>query len=238
MSGLQSLSIIFLAALIHASFQLSVSVLTLISGHSLSAKYSNKRALSLASSFILGVILMIFLLLSSLSWVFMQIFQGVIPEYLWSIVCGILLGLAIAVWLFYYRREKGTSLWIPRDFAEYLTNRTKSTKTIAEAFGLGVSSVLGEILFIIGPLMIAVLALTKLSGPMQVAGVLIYTLISVAPLLIVLSLVGGGYSLSKIQKWREKNKYFLQFIAGLGLIIASFFVYANEIIGRFNMVVS
>jgi len=65
----------------------------------------------------------------------MQIFQGVIPEYLWSIVCGILLGLAIAVWLFYYRREKGTSLWIPRDFAEYLTNRTKSTKTIAEAFG-------------------------------------------------------------------------------------------------------
>lgn len=238
MSGLQSLSIIFLAALIHASFQLSVSVLTLISGHSLSAKYSNKRALSLASSFILGVILMIFLLLSSLSWVFMQIFQGVIPEYLWSIVCGILLGLAIAVWLFYYRREKGTSLWIPRDFAEYLTNRTKSTKTIAEAFGLGVSSVLGEILFIIGPLMIAVLALTKLSGPMQVAGVLIYTLISVAPLLIVLFLVGGGYSLSKIQKWREKNKYFLQFIAGLGLIIASFFVYANEIIGRFNMVVS
>jgi len=73
---------------------------------------------------------------------------------------------------------------------------------------------------------------------MQVAGVLIYTLISVAPLLIVLFLVGGGYSLSKIQKWREKNKYFLQFIAGLGLIIASFFVYANEIIGRFNMVVS
>jgi len=135
MNSLQSLSIIFLAALIHASFQLSVSVLTLISGHSLSAKYSNKRALSLASSFILGVILMIFLLLSSLSWVFMQIFQGVIPEYLWSIVCGILLGLAIAVWLFYYRREKGTSLWIPRDFAEYLTNRTKSTKTIAEAFG-------------------------------------------------------------------------------------------------------
>jgi len=238
MSSLQSLSIILLAALIHASFQLSVSVLTLISGHSLSAKYSNKRALSLASSFVLGVILMIFLLLSSLSWVFMQIFQGVIPEYLWSIVCGILLGLAIAVWLFYYRREKGTSLWIPRDFAEYLTNRTKSTKTIAEAFGLGVSSVLGEILFIIGPLMIAVLALTKLSGSMQVAGVLIYTLISVTPLLIVLSLVGGGYSLSKIQKWREKNKYFLQFIAGLGLIIASFFIYANEIIGRFNMVVS
>lgn len=238
MNSLQSLSIIFLAALIHASFQLSVSVLTLISGHSLSAKYSHKRALSLASSFVLGVILMIFLLLSSLSWVFAQIFQEVVPEYIWSIACGILVGLAIAVWLFYYRREKGTSLWIPRDFAEYLTNRTKATKTIAEAFGLGLSSVLGEILFIIGPLIIAFLALTKLSGTMQVVGVLSYTLISVAPLLIVLSLVGGGFSLSKIQKWRENNKYFLQFIAGLGLIIASFFIYVNEIVESFSKVIS
>jgi len=237
MNSLQSLSIILLAALIHASFQLSVSVLTLISGHSLSAKYSHKRTLSLSSSFILGVILMIFLLLSSLSWIIMQFFQGVVQEYVWAVVCGMLLGLAIAVWLFYYRREKGTSLWIPRDFAEYLTNRTKATKTIAEAFGLGLSSVLGEILFIIGPLLITTLVLTKLSNNMQIVGVLIYTLVSTMPLLIVWLLVDGGYSLSKIQKWREKNKYFLQFIAGLGLIIASFFIYANEIVGNFSRMI-
>lgn len=238
MDSLQSLSIIFLAALIHASFQLSVSVLTLISGHSLSAKYSHKRTLNLSSGFILGVILMILLLFLSTSWIFIQVFQGPIPEYLWSIVCGILVGLAIAIWLFYYRREKGTSLWIPRDFAEYLTNRTKATKTVAEAFGLGLSSVLGEILFIVGPLLVAVLALTKLPAHMQILGVLVYTFISVTPLLFVLALVGGGYSLSKIQRWRENNKYFLQFIAGFGLLIASFFIYANEIIENFNRVIS
>jgi len=40
---------------------------------------------------------------------------------------------------------------------------------------------------------------------MQVAGVLIYTLISVAPLLIVLFLVGGDYSLKQNTKNGEKK---------------------------------
>lgn len=238
MNSPQALAVIMLAAMIHASFQLSVSVLTLINGHSLSAKCSRRRLMNLSSSFVLGAGLMVFLLISSLSWIILEMFHGEVPNYIWSVACGILLGIAIAIWLFYYRREKGTALWIPRDFAEYLTNRTKKTKSISEAFGLGLSSVLAEILFIVGPLLIAGLALTKVSQSMRMAGVLIYVLISVAPLLVVWSLVGGGYSLSKIQRWREKNKYFLQFAAGFGLIIASFFVYANEIVSNLSRTIS
>jgi hypothetical protein len=37
--------------------------------------------------------------------------------------------------------------------------------------------------------------------------------------------------LSRIQRWREANKHFLQFAAGSGLLILGFFVYVNEFLG-------
>lgn len=225
-----SLAIIILAALVHASFQLSVSMLTLMSGHSLSAKQSFRKLNDLTASFVLGAGLITMLLVSSTAWTLLRITNGEVSGYVWAIACGILLGTAISVWLFYYRRGKGTTLWIPRDFAEYLTNRTKKTRSTGEAFGLGISSVLGEILFIAAPVIITSLALIQMTPAWQLAGSFIYLLISISPLLTIRILIGGGFSLSKIQRWREKNKYFLQFTAGAGLIILSFFVYASEII--------
>lgn len=225
-----SLAIIILASLVHASFQLSVSMLTLMSGHSLSIKQSFKKLNDLTASFVLGAGIITMLLVSSTAWMFLRITNGEVSGYIWAIACGILLGTAMSVWLFYYRRGKGTTLWIPRDFAEYLTNRTKKTRSIGEAFGLGVSSVLGEILFIAAPVITASLALIQMTPSWQLAGSFIYLIISILPLLIIRILIGGGLSLSKIQRWREKNKYFLQFTAGAGLIILSFFVYASEII--------
>jgi hypothetical protein len=143
-----------------------------------------------------------------------------------------LVGIAVSVWMFYYRREKGTTLWIPRGMAEYLTERTKSTKLSAEAFGLGLSSVFGELLFIIAPLTVAALALVQLPSIWQLTGIAIYAVISLLSLLIVWVLISSGHKLSSIQKWRESNKYFLQFAAGSGLIILSVFVYTSQVLGN------
>lgn len=225
-----SLAIVAFAALIHASFQLSVSVLTLLSGHSIGAKKSRARVLSLTASFVTGAGVMTLLLLAFASLVFLHIFGIEVPLLVWAVVCGLVLGIGIAVWLFYYRKGKsGTELWIPRGFAKHLSERSKATHHSSEAFSLGLTSVIAEFLFIIPCLAIAALVIINLPGGWQLVALGIYTFISLIGLLLVWSLVGSGKSLSNIQKWREKNKHFLQFSAGSALVVLGFFVYVNEI---------
>src|SRR5664279_4822939 len=103
-----SLAIIAFAALIHASFQLSVSVLTLLSAHTIGAKHSQSKLLHLTTSFLFGAGLMTVLLLSFISLSLLNIFGSDTPQIVWAIACGMLGGVAISIWLFYYRHEKGT----------------------------------------------------------------------------------------------------------------------------------
>lgn len=230
MNVISSLAIIALAALVHASFQLSVSVLTLLSGHAIGAKTAHAKLLRLTSGFVAGVAVMTLLLLSFISLLVQYGFGTQVPMLAWAVVCGLLLGLGVAVWLFYYRREKGTSLWVPRGLARYLNNRSKATRRSAEAFSLGLTSVVMELLFIVAPMIVSALVLVRLSAVWQLAGLGLYTVISLFSLLIVWGLIGGGHTLSGIQKWREDNKRFLQFAAGSGLLVLGFYVYVDQVV--------
>lgn len=227
---ISSLAIIALAALIHTSFQLSVSVFTLLSGHAIGARTAHAKVLRLTSGFLIGVAAMTMLIVSSLSFLFQHLFVTTTPPLVWAISCGLLLGLGVAVWAFYYRRGAGTSLWLPRGIARYLSVRSKSTTLGTEAFSLGMSSVIAEMLFIIAPIVVASLTLIRLEPLWQLAGIALYTIISLGSLFIVYILVGSGHKISRIQKWRERNKRFLQFAAGGGLLVLGFYVYVDQVI--------
>lgn len=231
MSTINYLAIIILAALIHASFQLSVSVLTLLSSHSIGAKRSNAKVLRLTFSFVLGAGIMTVLLLAFATLASINLFGDNVHAVIWAIVCGLALGVSLAIWLFYYRHQKGTMLWVPRGMARFLADRTKATKNSFESFGLGLTSILGELLFIAVPIIISALALTHLPSPWQLVGVIAYSIISLLPLVIVWVLISSGHWISHIQKWRENNKRFLQFAASCGLIVLAVFVYVNQIGG-------
>lgn len=225
------LSIIGLAGLVHSSFQLSVSTLTLMSGHSLGKEQSRSKLNRLMTSFVLGVFTMTsFLLIAFVTFATQALKYGQVPVLYWAGACGFLFGVGICVWLFYFRRNKGTSLWIPRHFAEYLTTRSKKTKRGAEAFGLGVSSVLGEVLFISAPVLAAAFVLTKFDFLSQILYGLAYVLISILFLVMVSVMVSRGHKITTIQKWREKNKYFLQFASGGSLLVLAFYIYVNEVV--------
>jgi hypothetical protein len=228
-----SLAIVALAALIHASFQLSVSVFTLLSGHAIGAKRSQAKVLRLGWGFIAGVGVMTLLVLSFISLLLLHSFSETgIPLVIWAMACGLVFGIGIAVWLFYFRKEKGTKLWIPRPMAEHLTNRSKATKHSVEAFSLGLTSVVGELVFIIPSMVVSALVLLELPSAWQLVGIAVYVVISLSGLVAVSSLIGSGHSISKIQKWREDNKRFLQFAAGSALIALSFFVYISKVIAE------
>jgi hypothetical protein len=184
----------------------------------------------LTSGFLGGVLVMTMLIISFTAFLFQHAFNTAVPPLAWAISCGLLFGLGIAVWAFYYRQGQGTSLWLPRGIAHYLDNRSKATRHSIEAFSLGMSSVVGELLFIIAPIIVASLALITLESHLQLIGITIYTVISLLSLLITFGLVGSGHKISRIQKWRENNKRFLQFTAGSGLLILGFYIYVDQVI--------
>lgn len=225
-----SLSIVLLAALTHASFQLSVSVLTLMSGHALGRRTAQRRLLNMIGGFIAGAIVMTVLLLSFSAYVFGLLFPYKIPLIIWAIGCGAVVGVGLSVWLFYYRRELGTVLWIPRGFARHLESRAKHTRSAAEAFSLGMTSIVSELLFVFAPIMLSALILLRLSPELQLLGVAMYATIALSPLMIIGLLIGRGRKISRIQRWRETNKHFLQFAAGGGLLILGTYVYSEFII--------
>lgn len=173
---------------------------------------------------------MTLLLLSFISLMLLSVFGADTPQIVWAMACGLLFGVGVAVWLFYYRKEKGTALWIPRPVASFLSERTKATKRSAEAFSLGLTGVIGEVIFIIAPIIVSALVLINLDPLWQLAGIGIYTVVSLLSLIIVWVLVGSGHKLSNIQKWRESNKYFLQFAAGSGMLILGFYVYVAQVV--------
>jgi uncharacterized membrane protein (DUF485 family) len=223
--------IIGVAALIHTSFQLGVSVLTLLSSHTIGKNRSHARLLRLTGSYVLGAGVMTTLLLSSLSFLLLTFFASTaVPLLLWAVTCGLLIGLGIAMWAFYYRKEQGTTLWLPRSLAHYLTDRTKATRLSAEAFSLGLSSVIAELLFIIGPLLVSALAILQLPQQWQLFGLALYVFISLLGLLFVTALIGSGHKISQIQRWREANKRFLQFAGGGGLLVLGVYVYVNVVV--------
>lgn len=231
MDYITSFIMIALAATIHASFQLSISTLTLMSGHSLGIQQSHQKLVSLVIFFVLGVIFMTFLLLTSGIYMANTIIHyGILQIVLWATACSALIIIGVAVWLFYFRPGKGTILWIPRFMAEYLTRRCSKTKSNGEAFSLGISSVVGEIIFLLAPIVVSILFIINMPIALQISGVALYILISVLPLVVVCILVNKQNKLSRIQKWREENKRFIQFMTGSIMLAVGFFVYASEVL--------
>lgn len=231
MNVVDSFAVIVLAGLVHACFQLSISVLTLMSGHAIGSGKAKNKLLGMTAGFVGGAGVMTVLLLSFVCLILTKLFGGDIPIILWTIGCGILVTSALSIWIFYYRRDKGTTLWVPRSIAKYITERAKATKLGGEAFGLGLSSVFGELLFIITPIFISSLVILQLpNSNWQLLAIGLYTLASMMPLIAVWMLINGGSSLGAIQKWRETNKHFLQFTSGIGLVVIALYLSVNEIL--------
>lgn len=231
MDAISPLATIALAGCIHASFQLSISTLTLLGTHAVGAKVTKIRLLKLIGGFALGTVLMTLLIVSCSALWLQAAFGTTVPSLAWTTMCGFLLGLSFAVWIFYYRREPGTSLWLPRGMARYILQRTKATKVTSEAFALGMASVVAELLFIAGPIIVTALILIELPPLWQLVGIAIYGLTSLLPFLFVTAKVAAGHNIAAIQRWRANNKGFLQFIAGCGLIVLAFCLYVNQVTG-------
>lgn len=228
--------VVIFAGLIHASFHLSVSVLTLLSGHTLSREKSHLKLLKLLTSFVFGAIFMTTILICGAAFILQGFNITHISSFLWMILVGLLVGTGLSVWLFYYTytngKKTGTEIWIPRNFAKFLNERARKTKHTAEAFSLGTSSVISEIIFILAPMLCVLFLIIDISPIYQLAAIALYAFTANLPTILIACLIGGGHTIAQIQIWRENNKRFLQFASGSGLIILAIFIYVFEVIPR------
>ncbi|MEK7621016.1 MAG: hypothetical protein AAB395_01545, partial [Patescibacteria group bacterium] len=155
--------VVAFAGLLHASFQLGVALLTMLSGHSLGSHRSFRRLMQLNIAYLFGASVITVLIFCGLAYLTL-LSVGQYIQYAWFVLAILNMTIGVSVMIFYYRRSKGTGLWIPESMAKYLNNRVKKTDRAAEAFSLGAGSVLAELPFLIGPLSLAVLYTLLLDG--------------------------------------------------------------------------
>lgn len=218
-------------AVLHASFQLATSVLTLISGHSLMHSKARTRLLRLNVAYIFGVLAMTGLLLTGITSALVVWFPFDDVSTLWSALTLAAIVVGTLVMTFYYRQGRGTRIWLPRAFATYLNERSKKTKNVIEAAALGITSVVAELPFT--AVLMVMTGLVLASSVMidnYLVIILLYCFIATLPLIVITTLLAGGHSLSSIQRWRENNKLFLQYASGIGILIAALFVWVNFIL--------
>ncbi len=210
------------ALFVHVCYQLSVSVLTHFSSHSLSRKTSDKRLLTLGFSYSLGVVVTTALIITALASIAQSIHGG--SQLLVTVVVGLAPFIGLATVLWYYRQGEGTRLWLPRPVAQYLLQRSKKTRSFLEATLLGAATVIGELPFLVGPLLFVTYLVAQTPSAGWFGWALLYSFVAALPLLVTTMYITSGHSVARAQKWRETNKSFLQWTSGITLIVLTLYL--------------
>lgn len=219
-------SVVVLAGLLHANFQLAVSVLTRLGAHVLGRndirRQHQRHLAKAAAAYAWGNFLMIGLLATGVTYV-LSALVTVPQKPLWVMLSllGGLTGLAV---LLIYRRDGGRRLWIPEALKNYLYERTKRSTTAAESLALGMVTGLAELPFIAAPLLFVAALLRGAPDLNRLAILLLYAAIASAPLFLLAAAMGAGQQISRLERWRESNRRFLQLSSALGLAVLSVYV--------------
>lgn len=207
---------------VHVCYQLSVSVLTHFSSHSLSRKTSDTRLLALGMSYSLGVILTTAVIITALASL-AQFVHGSSRLFV-AVVVGLAPFIGLATVLWYYRQGEGTRLWLPRSVATHLLERSKKTRSLLEATLLGAATVIGELPFLVGPILFITYLVAQLPSSEWFIWSLFYSTVAALPLLVTTTYLTSGHSIARVQKWRESNKSFLQWTSGIALVLLTIYL--------------
>lgn len=220
---------VFLAAVIHATLQLSLGALLLLYHASL-GKHVRKKTRFLVDSYISGMGMLVFLGVAATIFILDRYFEK--PLYIEEliIVVGMLVALAIAAWFFYYRRGKSTELWLPRSIARFIDKRAKTTNSNTEAFSLGVLTSLAEMPFTIVLFVVAANSILVLPHLYQILAVAMYTVITITPPVALRLAIRKGQTVVDIQRWRVKHKMFFRLLTGIGFLALGFFLFTFEVL--------
>lgn len=229
MSIIISLGIIVFAMLIVASLQLVPGVFLLFYHHAL-GRFSKAKASDFALFFMLGVeTISVFLFLSLYYLICIFFFDGVNTNNLilnWIII-GIMLALSLASIFFYYRRGKGTKLFLPRTYATVLNSDAKMVKNRSDAFLLGAFSGTFELIFTLPLYLLSSIEIIKIESygfPANLLAIL-FVFAPLIPLLASYSYFATNFNLADLIKNRFKVKPFIRFILSFSYFMIAILIF-------------
>ena len=219
MSIFLSVGVLILATLILCCLCLKPGILMLFYHHAF-GKNSQKRANYLSAYFILGSATAVGILLTV---VFMLTVDSAILHW---ILTGVLVALGILYFLFYFRRGRGTELFLSRKQARSLVATAAAAKSPSDAFMLGAMAEIPELIFSLPVYVALAVGLNWLNDQiLRTCLAIVAILCILAPLFITWGFLMGGRNLADLQRLRVKNKLFCRFfVAGCYFILAALLV--------------
>jgi hypothetical protein len=204
--------------------QLTPAIFTIFY-HYASGKKSRAKADDLTLSFVLGaetfntiMFLLLYIIYYTIFYNLGELKLGLFP---W-IMAGVFLALAFISFFFYYRKSRGTELYISRKIAKNLLLRAKDVKNRSDAFLLGCFSGTAELLFTMPLFIISVVISNHINfAPRALLHILLISSISI-PIFSYFLMYRGGYNFAEITRRRVKNKPFFRFIIPLAYLLLVF----------------
>ena len=148
------------------------------------------------------------------------------------ILAGILFGVGILFCRFYFRKGRGTELFLSRKIADSLLKNAKNAKKPSDIFMLGAMSEMPELIFTLPLYVILALSIGNFTDPiMRTSLGIVAVMASAFPFLLIWGFFKSGRNLAEIQRLRVKNKQFIRFfITGCYLIVMALLI-ATETVG-------
>ena len=223
MSDLLSIATIALAGIVQASLQLCLGGLILLY-HSSMGRHKRRKTRYLAKSYIWGAAAISFIIVCAGAFAIMQLMGTALRQEWMMIAIGALGACTLVMWLLYYRKGRGTELWVPKSISRYIARRARQTNDNVEAFSLGMLSAFAELPITIAIYFVVANCLLNTSMPMVAA--LVYVALVIMPMFILKLTVKSGQNVVAVQKWRIQNKAFLKIISGSGFAVLAMFIVA------------
>ena len=225
-----------LAIIIMTFMQLTPGVFALFYHYAI-GKMELKKASNLALFFILGVEIVaacMYLSAFYLTYVFFLGGTGLADGILAWVMAGVMVALGAASLTLYYRKGKGTMLFIPRWYAEALDQNARTVKTRTEAFLLGAFAGTAELVFTLPLYILTSIEIMRMEGGMALNDILtvIYILAPTFSLFLIHLRFYLGYNLADMMKMRVKDKPFVRVILTLSYLTIAALLICYRIGGR------
>lgn len=217
--------LLLVLAMVHSAFQLGISVLTLMSTHVLGRGKKAVRIRPMIATYGAVSILLTFCIMLIVIFGEILLLPPRSQATVWLILALITFAVGSIVMLRYHKPGKGTRLWIAGPIVRYFINRAERARSPLQSAKLASTAIITEL-----PLTLVIFAssalviIELLPADYYLTAIILYSLVVMLPLSIIATMIASGHKVSTIQRWRESNKYFIQYIAAFGLYGAGLYI--------------
>ena len=161
---------------------------------------------------------------------FSTLSQSFFSEIFPWIMVSIFFSCAIAAFLFYYRKSKGSELFISRKIAKNLLLRASTIKNRSDTIVLGFLSGIFELPFTLPLYIILSAELLKNFATNGYIFIFPFILCTILPLIITFIAYHTGNNLASIMRSRTKNKFFFRTTIGISYILIALLLIMETIL--------